>query len=386
MKQVWIALLCCVWLVAGQHAPLAARASETAQTGGVAVETVASMGGLVRTAAVDGQRAYVAEGADLVVLDVGDPSAPQRLGRLPLDRRARSIGAAGGYAYLLLDYALWTVDARDPARPQRAHVFALPFGLADRLRVSDGLLVARSSGTLYIFDLSDPAHPALQSTRTTFPTFFELSGRTLYLLEHAKGLTLLDLSDPRAPRERSHFVLPPSRSPNLGLALSGGRAVISTGEDRSDAKHVLTVSVANPDAPALLGDVVLDAPVVALTGPLLAVSTYEGPLRLLDTTDPVSPTVLATYPFQAKELLFRAGRLYAQGEDRLLILDVGNPSAPVLLGSYDSSRSLGLVAAVRREGQRLYASSERGVQILDVSQPLTPTLQGFVPFTNASKL
>ncbi|HEU4323904.1 MAG TPA: hypothetical protein VFS21_12215, partial [Roseiflexaceae bacterium] len=384
MRRLWITLLCCVWLVAGQHAPLAARASEPAQTGGAAVETVASMGGLVRTAAVDGQRAYVAEGADLVVLDVGDPSAPRQLGRLPLDRRAKSIAVADGYAYLHLDYAIWTVDVRDPARPLRTHIFPIPFKPAQRLRVADGLLVVLATGTLYIFELSDPAHPALQSTVETNFIFFELSGRMLYLLHWVEGLTILDLSDPRAPSERSRFVPATSAHFYQGLAVSDGRALIST-RSYLEPAHVLTVSVVNPDLPVLLGSTTLDAPTVALAGTLVAAGDQDQ-MRLLDTTDPVSPTVLATYPFQAKELLLRAGRLYAQGEDRLLILDVGNPSAPVLLGSYGTSRELGLVAAVRREGQRLYASSERGVQILDVSQPLTPTLQGFVPFTNASKL
>ncbi|HEU4325747.1 MAG TPA: hypothetical protein VFS21_21585 [Roseiflexaceae bacterium] len=382
MKQVWIALLCCALLLSGPASAPPARAALAPAASQPSVEEVATLGGRVTAAVVVGETAYVGEGASLLALDLGDPAAPQQLGRAPLKDTVRSIAVAGGYVYAVIGQELWTLDMRDPAQPVHLNTVVFSF-VPQRVSVDGGLLYLMSSsetGSLLVYDLVDPARPALRSTLTHLRGA-AVAGRMVYLIDTEQGdLVIVDLSDPRAPQTRSRYTppgLPPDAS-YTGLTLSGTRLVVSIIE--SSARYLLTVDVTNPAAPILLADALFDTNWVYLSGNLLVAVGQGWQFRLVDFSDPDSPVVLSSYAVNTSWVQIVGDRLYVLGEGTLLILDITNPAAPVSLGTYAGLPWLADVFELRREGQRLYAIGASGVQILDVSQPLTPTLQGSVPF------
>ena len=79
---------------------LPAQAGDPSPATDLTIEWVGSIGGSVRAVAVEGDYAYLGEGAALTVLDVSDPAQPVRVSRLALPGIVQGIHIVGDYAYV----------------------------------------------------------------------------------------------------------------------------------------------------------------------------------------------------------------------------------------------------------------------------------------------
>lgn len=102
-------------------------------------------------------------------------------------------------------------------------------------------------------------------------------------------------------------------------------------------------------------------------------------LRIIDLTDPASQTVYQT-PWSAWDVEVVGTTAYvvygrsSSDASGLEILDVSDPSSPILLGSFVTA---GFSTGVTISGTRAYISdNSNGLVILDVSDPSSPTLLG----------
>lgn len=158
-----------------------------------------------------GTRAYVSHwDAGMVMLDITDPANPVLLGRADAgpDEEGNTHSAI-------------------PARGNRLAV------------TTDEDRTAGPWGFTRIWDVADPSNPVEVGR---FATENALSGRTdgdysvhnpvvhgsrLYLSHYSDGLRVVDISDPRSPREVANF-LPPVESPHVhGVAVADGLVVIT---------------------------------------------------------------------------------------------------------------------------------------------------------------
>lgn len=103
----------------------------------------------------------------LRVIDVGDPAHPTQVGRLDTPSYARAVALEDEHLYLGdLTGGVLVVDVSDPTSPQRlAHLPLERSRVADL--VSDGrghLFVAATSGGVQVIDVSDPRAPRLLSS------------------------------------------------------------------------------------------------------------------------------------------------------------------------------------------------------------------------------
>ena len=180
--------------------------------------------GQAKNVAVSGNHAVVADhmsGVD--VIDISDLAAPATVGSVYTDGYARDVAMFGAQAYAVDHPAGFYVldmtrdDPLDPvgslqsaSAPRHVEVIAanpdvavlvggVPYDPLRVLRTEDRPDDPR--GTLQLYDVSDPAAPALI---TTFPTpgnaqRAEIIETLAYVADGPTGLSVVDLSDPASP-------------------------------------------------------------------------------------------------------------------------------------------------------------------------------------------
>jgi len=182
---------------------------------------------------------YIANGADVEMVDVSDPYAPAFAGRYttPDGADVNEVFVIGSYAYVLTGGdptgRLRVVDVSDPADPEEVGNCATA-GDARRLFVAQ-VSSGRSSG------------PEAAGATTTIA----------YVADGAAGLRLIDVTNPAAPMEVGHLD-PPADTASVDVVYVVG-----------DQAYIGSNAGEWPD--------------------------YEYWLQLVDVSDPANPTVLNTY-------------------------------------------------------------------------------------------
>ncbi|MCX6679553.1 MAG: hypothetical protein NTX42_04190 [Methanothrix sp.] len=116
---------------------------------------------------------------------------------------------------------------------------------------------------------------------------------------------------------------------------------------------------------------------VALSGSYAYVADCDSGLKIIDVSNPTSPLLKGSYdtPGYAYGVALSGSYAYvADGDSGLQIIDVSNPASPLLKGSYDTP---GYAYGVALSGSYAYvADSYSGLKIIDVSNPDSPLLKG----------
>jgi len=231
--------------------------------------------------------------------------------------------------------------------------------------------VADNDPGVQIFDISDPANPALVGTVDT-PT--DAWGVTVvdtqaYIVDRYAGLYVVDISNPANPTTLGTYDTP-------GIAeyvtVAGTYAYVA---DSYGGLHIIDVSdPTNPTLAATVADIGFVEGVAVADGYAYAASEQVG-VQMIDVSDPTNPTVVATYltSGMTEGVTIAGSVLYvADGEAGLHMLDVSDPTNPVLLGTYDSPGYARMT--VVEAGYAYLADRDGGLQVVDVSDPVNPTL------------
>ena len=198
----------------------------------------------------DGLVAALSTGATpeptLRLIDLSDPAQPRVRGSFAL-ANASALAVDGHTAWVATREGLQAVDLSDPDKPAARGSVALP-GYKPSLRARGPYLYATVNadskeqfGGLAVFDISDPAAPRLLAqmpTVTSGPTLVELVKDTAYVLNPTAGIQIVDLSKPDAPSPLSTY-----KADNGAVAVDGERLYLAT------AKGLEILDVSNPAKP-----------------------------------------------------------------------------------------------------------------------------------------
>jgi hypothetical protein len=229
---------------------------------------------------------------------------------------------------------LWPVQVADPTSPQ----LGLPFDTGvDGDLVVQGTLGAMVDlqGVLQLVDLTDPSQPSLAGRYEKEGLLFGdafLAGDLLVLeiLTDAVALTLLDVSDPQAPRRITALR-------EYGTVAVGEGLLVCRRNTR-----VILYDVSDPERPKeasrpgvrgrVLDAVVSDGHLHVLT----EIGPGQATVQSLDVTDPGDPQPRATVtlPRYATALAVHAHRLYAYGFTWGQILTIAEPAQPQLVSEF----------------------------------------------------
>ena len=213
--------------------------------------------------------AYVADGeSGLRLIDVFDPAAPQELGSLvPAAGRFVCVKVVDQIAYVTnLDRGLWIIDVANPTAPQELGVYEMRGG-AVGVAVENGFAYVTSRTSLQIINVSDPRSPAGIGTFTDADGVFskiQVVESIAYIGDRAKGLRIIDVSNPSVPTEIS---APAGRNAN-DVAVVGDVVYVT-----SSGNRITAFDVSDPTDPKSLGSLNAVQPNSSATGSIAVVGS-----------------------------------------------------------------------------------------------------------------
>ena len=257
-------------------------------------------------------------------------------------------------------------EVRLPAFPQTVVGSVNPTGLVlDAVPYGPYLLVA--SGSLGIYDVSDPTNPHSVAVVSTAPATVQaiaVGGRYAYLACGADGLKVVDLADPLA----GSIVGTWDRADDAkSIAVAGNLVLLG------EPGALWVIDVADPTTPVDIGRYTRECNGVVFAGNLAYVASGINGLRVMSIENPLIPAQIGTVSTGGTAHgVDVAGDLacIAAGGAGLVTVDVSDPTNPVVLGSYPTVDAF----RVTIEGDFAYvADRNEGGLIFDIRQPADPT-------------
>ena len=331
-------------------------------------------GGSISSVVVVGNYAYLAQGQDMLVIDIADPSSPSSVGSVTTPALINNIAVAGNYAYIADgENGLVIVDITNKATPSLRGTYATDsaYGVAV---AENYAYVADGYNGLLIVDISNPDAPSLKGTRNTdgYSASVTLSGNHAYVADGADGLVVIDTTNPSNPTIAGTC----DTSGNaVDVAISGNYTYVA-----DDANGLVVIDTINPANPTITGNVNTGdtALGVAVSGNYAYVANNNGGLVVVNIANKDSPTIAAVYTGTAGyayDVAIEGNYAYtAFTRSGLAVVDITNPKSPTTEGIYDVAGFASGVAIV--DNYAYVAYGYMGLTVVDITNPVAPTLAG----------
>jgi hypothetical protein len=246
---------------------------------------------------------------------------------------------------------------------------------AGTVAISGTLALLGDGQALTILDVSDPAQPFCRSRTPTLNgvTGVQVRGDFAYVgigsTPLGFGLEIFDIHDPDNPAPQGLY----NPSSVSDLAIEGRALYLIT------ASSLVVMDISNPTQPLLTSTYALNASATLeiADNRLLVNSQGTYTLHIFDLADPLHPTKLGSF-YQGTigwyGFSIAGNRVYLlRGAGGVDVLDISNPSNPVLIGTYTNIDMLDgrfhpNTNGIEVIGDRLYIADTR-FQIYDVSSP-----------------
>ena len=371
--------------------------------------------GKISRLALHGGYAYLADSAGaLLIVDVSNPQAPQRIASYPLTQPLDALCVEQNRIYLVSGKHLSVLDVSRPQTPRQLASFTLT-DAATAVQVADGYAyLALPKAGLNILDVHDPSSLHEVGRFRGEVRDLAVAQGHVYLANGTIGLTVLDVSEPQAPRWLSSV----NRiGTSLTLSYDGGYIAL-----RNDRSEITLVDARNSKLPKVVAVHHAEQPLNAIaltqkqiltgTGTSLGVIDFSAPvpnvvniganfggsrravirdhilyvadwfsgLHLYDISEPASPRHLAAYHTQgsAKGVLVRGNYAFIGDDDHgVQIIDVSNPKQ---LRKVSEVATPGLAYTMKLDGDNLYLADHRGgFHIISVADIAHPAIIGSAP-------
>jgi hypothetical protein len=365
---------------------------------------------------ISGDYAYVADYSNgLQIIDITNPSVPTPVSLCDstfLWTETRDIAVAGDCAYLLEKYyGVYAIDISDPSNPTFIDLYEPPLGYVYSVEIAGdhayistttGLLVLDISDpanltpvgeqsvssvgldvavagdyalvannvSIEVFDISDPTNPIPAGSCTTPQGAYglEVCGDYVYVANADAGVSVLDISDPTGPVLIKTL---PVAGNAQRLTIAGDHAFVPAGD-------LLVLKITDRIDPYLAGSQALgQATRTAIAGDYAFVANGLAGLGVMDVTDPTNPVVVGTLdtPGSANALAVAGDCAYiADGDSGFYVADITDPLGATYLGDCAIA---GTAWDVALAGNHAYvATDDAGLQVIDIADPSAPVAVG----------
>jgi hypothetical protein len=252
-------------------------------------------------------------------------------------------------------------------------------GPADLVEASGTMVYIAAGKTLTLVDVSNPAAPRRLGSHS-FPDLIwnmTVSGSNVYVANDTSGLSIIDVSKPEAP-----MVLGSIRTPGQAkaVALAGSRAFVA-----DHIRGIDVIDLSSPAKPTLTTSLFVDgfAKDVITRGTWLYALDQPNGLTVFDLSsrplaDPAGTlTLVNAIPLRAQlDVSDSASPRLAvvAGGGPIQIYDVSDPKALKAITTYQTP---GNPQRMSLQGTRLYvAGGPAGLSVVDLAVPGTPAVVG----------
>jgi hypothetical protein len=324
---------------------------------------------------VAGDRAYLADyDSGIHVIDISSPAFPMLIGLYDTPGYAYDVHASGEHAFVAdVTDGLQVLHVADllpkPTLIGSYIELAISYGVQPD---GDVAYVAMGESGLNVIDISDPANPVLVGNYNTPGEAMgvDVSGDLVFVVDFYTGLLqLIDITNPAAPTLTGSHVVPANA---WEVRVSGDRAYVVS--DAAITGTLTVVDVSNPAAPSLAGSYTTawgprDCHVV---GDYAFLPEGIAGLEIVDISNPAAPTQAGIYntPGEATGVHVAGDLAFVADLTSLQVIDITNPAVPVSVGSYATP---GQANRVRVSGNYAFVTAD-SLLVIDVSDPTAPVL------------
>ena len=239
-----------------------------------------------------------------------------------------------------------------------------------------------TAGGVLVVDVSNPAQPALAGRYAAggIARGVSVVGRYAYVTDETAGLLVIDISNPAQPVKVG---VCGTRCMASGAAVAGNYAYMAT------CSGLEIIDVSSPANPVRVGgcdiaDGGANKAVAVAGNHAFLVSEYYA-LSIIDVSNPAQPVRAGGYSGNG---VYNAGVAavgnyacvtenqaflpWSPPSGKLQLIDVSNPTQPVVRGEYQAGGYAGAVAVA---GKYAYVADGGAVVLLDVSNPASPLLK-----------
>jgi hypothetical protein len=362
------------------------------------LELIGHFGGSVQSIFTNNSYAYAGIGSELAVLDISNPSRPQRVGYLVLPDQAQDIFVDGNYAYAATgEWGFRIIDISNPTILREVGSYSTSVPIQE-IVVSKGyaylplsecksygsFLPTRCSGALQIIDVSDPSHPFRVGCHkmSGVPASIVIDGDLAYISEFVSSgvaearLLTMDISQPKFARviKIHHFDFGGNLIMNDGYLYISARYDKFRIVDISNPIIYFKTGIYDSRNPSGTRNAIFDA-VVFEEHAFLVVEDVG--IQVVDISNPAQPALVSTYTVEGeiKDISLIGNHLYiATDINGLQIVNIENPGVLMKTGAYESPKSVTKLEVVNN---LLYAASEdSGMRVIDILNPKMPSIVG----------
>lgn len=328
-----------------------------------------------RVAMVDATTCVTAGWHGLTIMDVSDPSNPQRLGGYEVAPFWTPLGVTVSlpYAYVALgNGGLAVFDLSDRVNPVRVGDYEGATYVADVTVSGTHAYLADGDGGFQVIDISNPANPVEVAVHATdgLANAVAVRGSYAYVVAGYHGMEVFDISDPTRPARMGAYETGAYTS---DVALLGTYACLTV------ESELVLIDVSDPGNPQRVSGIEFPNLLkqVVVLEPDAVVVVGAGQLKKIDLSNSMEPRHVAAFDGRgwANKVVTVDGYAYlADGPGGFRILDVSDPSAMKQVSRQIlTSSSFG----VAMSGSYAYVADQiGGLEVIDVSNPTRPERVG----------
>ena len=319
---------------------------------------------------LNNQSAYIIDYENkLKSIDISNPADPVAVGSVDIETKPADMKISGNRFFLWCkDNGMLIYDLSSPGNPSLiSHLNET--AMFNSVVLSSHYAYLPGDTTLKVFDISNPAVPALTGYSIGGGEDAVLSGNLLYSMEWY-GFRITNISNPSAPV--SIYVTEKIDYDEVySMAVSGNNLYFSDGD------HGLTTcDISNPNNPIEgMGSHIHGVDgygiYLASRGNYLYIRT-DSNFYIFDTSQKPDAPMLGKIEIPSSSYINKVyvdstGKYAYLTQDSLIkVIDVSNPSAPVQVGSIDTGANT--IECIKNDGVYIYAATQsKGIMVYDTT-------------------
>ena len=340
---------------------------------------------------VSGTHAYITLGGiifgthgALCVVDVSDPTAPQKVGWCGGTHFPYDLSVSGSHVYIACNYGLAgsfsIIDVSTPSNPQRTGYYET-LNWANDVYVSNSYAyLADCSRGVKVIDVSTPSNPQVVGSCKPLASSqgIYVSGSYAYVSD-LSGFQVIDVSKPSDPHEVGRCGTPGYAN---DVYVAGSYAYVAAGNkwdyESKGGLHIIDICVRSNPREISYFEIQSPATGVYVTGAYAYVAAGDAGLRVICVCPRSNPKELGYWDDYARDVYLSGSHAYVAGNNKLHVIDVSIPSEPQEVNHCDLDLPEGSkLNNVFVSGSYAYVACSEAVRVIDISTPSNPHEVGY---------